>query len=52
MDNVTFLADLIDDLNAEQLTMLLNWLAIAPPITPSKFRADIKRWRELHGLKV
>ncbi len=40
-----FLADLLDDLTHEELTALLNWLAINKLQCS---RAEIKGWREVN----
>lgn len=47
MPNFGFLADLIDDLNKQQLVELLNAIALSNP----QIRATIKRWREDTGLE-
>jgi hypothetical protein len=45
--NYEFLSEVIDDLDHEQLTELLNWLAIKG-YAPT--RPNINAWRREHGL--
>jgi hypothetical protein len=47
--NVTFLADLLDDLTHEDMCYLLNWLSLDEQVVS---RANIKRWRRLNNKPV
>lgn len=40
---MTFLSDVLDDLNHEQLTNLLNWLVIQGYVPT---RANVRQWRK------
>jgi hypothetical protein len=44
-----YLADLLDDLNHEQLTSLLNYLAVG---SQSVTRRNIRVWRKTNGFVV
>jgi len=53
MANTNFLADLIDDLNHQQLTELLNHLALNQnQLEISSFRACVRQWRKDNNLPV